>query len=85
MKDVTVQEKERRIQIYFNEEPIMVPKETWTGKELMSFLMTQTNYMFTWLYKDLPDKIVDTLIRPSVTVVVKDGDRFYDLPPAIKG
>ena len=79
------EKEEKKIHIYFNEQEVIAPKETWTGKELRDFLMAQTDWTFAWLYKELPGKIVDTLIRPDMTVTLKDGDRFYDLPPAIKG
>jgi hypothetical protein len=84
---MSVQEGQRKeVRIFFNEEPIIAPKEFWTGAELREFLNVRTEWgMFAFLYKEEPGKPVDTLISPDTSVRLKDGDKFYDIPMGIKG
>lgn len=80
------EEEKKKVRIFFNEEPVFAPKEIWTGAELREFLKVRTEWgMFAFLYKEEPGKPVDTLISPKMTVRLKDGDKFYDIPLGIKG
>jgi len=77
------QEKEKGIRIFFNDKPVFAPKDTWTGAELREFFEVPPQYQ---LYKETPGKAhPDILIKPEETIVIKPGDKFYDLPPGTVG
>jgi len=79
----SVEEKEKeKVRIFFNDQPLFAPKERWTGAEFREFLKVPSENR---LYKDEPGERPDTLITPEMTLELKNGDKFYDLPPGIKG
>jgi hypothetical protein len=80
---MTEERKARKeVVVFFNDQRIVAPKETWTGAELRDFFKVPSQNR---LYKEEPGKHPDTLITPEMTVHLKNGDKFYDLPPGIKG
>ena len=83
MSMVEQQETEKGIRIFFNDKPLFAPKDTWTGAELREFFKVPLQYQ---LYKETPGKAhPDLLIKPEETIVIKPGDKFYDLPPGTVG
>jgi hypothetical protein len=75
-------ENKKGIVIFFNDEQIRAPKDTWTGQELREFLGVPSENR---LYKEEPGAHPDILITPEMSIQIKNGDKFYDLPPGIKG
>jgi len=77
------EQQEKGIRIFFNDKPLFAPKDMWTGAEFREFLKVPPQYQ---LYKETPGKThPDQLIKPEDTIVIKSGDRFYDLPPGTVG
>jgi len=70
------------VTIFFNDERVVAPKKTWTGTELREFLKVPSENR---LFREEPGRQPDTLITPEMTVELKNGDKFYDLPPAVRG
>lgn len=70
------------IVIFFNDEQLRAPKDTWTGQEFREFLGVPSENR---LYKEEPGSHPDTLITPEMPIHIKNGDKFYDLPLGIKG
>lgn len=77
-------EKEKEeIVIFFNKEKYIAPKDTMTGAELREFFKVPSENK---LFKETPGKAhPDILIKPEDIVQLKNGDKFYDLPPGIVG
>jgi hypothetical protein len=80
--EVGIERGREEVVIFFNDQRIVAPKKTWTGAELREFLKVPPENR---LYKEEPGKHPDTLITPEMTVELKNGDKFYDLPPGIRG
>ena len=78
-----VEAKERQeVVIFFNDQRVVAPKKEWTGAELREFLKVPTQNR---LFREEPGRHPDTLITPEMMVELKNGDKFYDLPPAVRG
>ena len=76
------QKAKQEVVVFFNEEKVILPKSDWTGTELREFLKVLADNK---LFKEEPGKHPDLLVTPETNVSVKNGDKFYDLPPGIKG
>ena len=75
--------QKKGIRIFFNDNPVFAPKDTWTGAELREFFKVPPQNQ---LYKETPGKAhPDLPIKPEETIVLKPGDKFYDLPPGTVG
>jgi len=69
--------------VFFNDERVVAPTDTMTGAELKDFFKVPTENK---LYKEEPGEAhPDTLITNDMTVHLKNGDKFYDLPPGVVG
>lgn len=76
------QKTAHEVVVFFDEERIVLPKTTWTGAELRAFFKVPSGNS---LFQEVPGKHPDTLITPEMNIEVKNGDKFYDLPPGVKG
>jgi hypothetical protein len=75
--------KKEEVTIFSNKERKVAPKEIMTGAELRAFFNVPPENK---LYKEVPGKPhPDILIKSEDTVELKNGDKFYDLPPAVVG
>jgi len=72
------------IRIFFNDEkePKFAPKEEMTGAELKEFGNIPLENS---LFKEEPGSHPDTQIGDDEVIHLKNGDKFYDLPPGIVG
>jgi hypothetical protein len=69
-------------QIFINGKPHKAPKDEMTGAELKVLGgIADGNKLF----KEEPGSHPDTPIADSASVVLKNGDKFYDLPPGVVG
>jgi len=76
-------EVEKVVVVFFNKKRFEAPKDTMTGKELRALFGVPAQNK---LYKEEPGKPhEDTLITDEMAVHLKNGDRFYDVPPGIGG
>lgn len=83
MTEATVQEEKKEgVVVFFNKQRMVAPKETMTGAELREFFKVPTENK---LFKEEPGKAADTVITPDMIVDLKNGDKFYDLPPGRVG
>jgi len=78
---VPVGEK-KQVTIYINDVEYHVTDRKMTGTELKALASIPAG---NWLYKEVPGPRPDKLISDDEVVHLKDGDRFYDLPPGTKG
>ncbi len=69
-------------QVFINDKPIKAPKETMTGAELKVLGGISAGNK---LFKEEPGIHADTPIADSDLVTLKNGDKFYDLPPGVVG
>jgi len=80
--EVVETEGKHGIVVFFNKEKFVAPKETMTGGELRElFRVPSENKLFREEHGHGPD----TLITPDMAVHLKNGDKFYDLPPGKVG
>lgn len=83
MSNTTASQKAKeKVNAFFNDERIVLPKEDWTGAELRQFFGVPAQNQ---LFKEEPGKHQDTLVAPEANITVKDGYKFYDLPVGVKG
>jgi len=83
-------EKEREskgkegVVIFFNKEKFDAPTSSMTGAELYQLfgVPTGNKLFFDVKKKDEPDKFIP---NDGTTVELKNGDHFYDIPPATVG
>jgi hypothetical protein len=69
-------------QIFINKNPIKAPKEEMTGLELKQLGgIPRGNKLF----REEPGSHADTPISDDTVVSLKNGDKFYDLPPGVVG
>lgn len=68
--------------IFINDEHIRAPKEDMTGAEIKALGSIPGGNR---LYKEVHGPHPDTPIPDDTLVHLKNGDRFYDLPPGTKG
>jgi len=83
MKMSNVEKEKEETVIFFNKEKYVAPKDTMTGAELREFFKVPPENK---LFKETPGKAhPDILIKTEDIVQLKNGDKFYDLPPGIVG
>ena len=68
--------------VFFNDQRTVAPKKLWTGTELIEFFKVPSGNR---LFKEEPGRHPDTSITPDMQVELKNGDKFYDLPPGVRG
>lgn len=69
-------------QIFINNNPFKAPKEEMTGLELKQLGGIS---MGNKLFQEEPGSHPDTPISDDTVVNLKNGDKFYDLPPGVVG
>lgn len=69
-------------QIFINETGYKAPKEEMTGAELKTLGGISPGNK---LFKEEPGGHPDLHISDSTVVKLKNGDKFYDLPPGVVG
>jgi hypothetical protein len=75
--------KKDEVVIFFNKKKHVAPKDVMTGAELRTFFNVPTENK---LYKETPGQAhPDILIKPEDIVELKNGDKFYDIPPGTVG
>jgi len=79
---MSAQASREEVTIFFNDQRVVAPKKVWTGAELCDFLKVPSGNR---LFREEPGKQPDTLITPEMTIELKNGDKLYDLPPAVRG
>lgn len=75
--------KKEGVVVFFNKQKFVAPKEVMSGSELRQFFGVPAENK---LYKEVPGEAhPDKLITPEMEVQLKNGDKFYDLPPGKVG
>ena len=75
--------KKEGIVVFFNKEKFVAPKEVMSGAELREFFSVPAENK---LYKVVPGEAhPDMTVTPKMEVPLKNGDKFYDLPPGKVG
>ena len=75
-------EGREEVVVFFNKQKVVAPKPVMSGAELRAlFKVPNENKLF----REEHGKRPDTLITPEMTVELKNGDMFYDLPPGKVG
>ena len=79
---VTPERKREEVTIFINDERRVAPKPVMTGAEIKALgnIPQQSR-----LFKEEPGVHPDKLISDSESVELKNGDKFYDLPPGVVG
>jgi hypothetical protein len=69
-------------QIFINKKPFKAPKEQMTGLELKDLGgIPHGNKLF----HEEPGSHPDTAVGDATAITLKNGDKFYDLPPGVVG
>jgi len=79
---MSIEVARKEVTIFFNDQRVVAPKKDWTGAELREFLKVPSENK---LFREELGEHPDTLITPEMAVELKNGDKFYDLPPAVRG
>lgn len=74
--------KKPRVQIFINDKPYKAPKPIMSGAELKALGNIPPGNK---LYKEIPGAHPDEPIGDEQNVELKNGDKFYDLPPGSVG
>lgn len=69
-------------QIFINKNPFKAPKEEMTGGELKVLGGIPPGNK---LFREEPGSHADTVVGDATVIQLKNGDKFYDLPPGVVG
>ncbi len=79
---VDVSKEEGRIRIFINDKGYFAPKPVMTGLEIKNLGGIPPDYQ---LFKEVPGKGDDQLIRDDEQVELKSGDKFHGIVPGNLG
>lgn len=70
------------IVIFINDERVVAPSRSMTGREIKQLGKIPPGNR---LFREEPGRHADTPIGDDEVVELKNGNKFYDLPPVTKG
>jgi hypothetical protein len=68
--------------IFINDARFVAPSRTMTGREIKQLAAIPEGNR---LFREEPGRHADTPIGDDEVVELRDGNKFYDLPPVVKG